>query len=477
MNKSLLSGAIPAALLLMLLFGGCDPDAREARRQEQLARENDPHYEAKVYYRDHFFNPYYYWIDEQLPLAKSLKPTDAQDIYHYFDTLLYARDHWSWMCDGPSFVSSETGQLSGTYGVSLGQPIEYYDDYLVKVAYVYPGSSFAAQGVTRGWTLTDIGGEQVDQLIRTGRFYQAFTTSPQSFTLLDLDGISHSFVAEATNLSVSPVLKTAVFTAADFPGLTEPVGYFNYLSFKANFLDDIDQAMATLKAANVRYLILDLRYNGGGDSRASQKLVDYLAPKSAVGEVYVRRTHNSRLSRYDVSSKVDGETNSLDLRRLYVITGAGSASASEMITNGLRPLMNLQMVGDTTYGKPNGMYVMLYPDSKADQLRYDKDDYSRLEWVFLPICFYNKNGQGESIPDEGFIPDNYRPDDLYHDFDVTEDNINACLTHIVTGAYPALPPKIEYVRSGRSRARLSTEPERNPHYGQYWVRALPDMTE
>ena len=174
MNKSLLSGAIPAALLLMLLFGGCDPDAREARRQEQLARENDPHYEAKVYYRDHFFNPYYYWIDEQLPLAKSLKPTDAQDIYHYFDTLLYARDHWSWMCDGPSFVSSETGQLSGTYGVSLGQPIEYYDDYLVKVAYVYPGSSFAAQGVTRGWTLTDIGGEQVDQLIRTGRFYQAF---------------------------------------------------------------------------------------------------------------------------------------------------------------------------------------------------------------------------------------------------------------------------------------------------------------
>ena len=476
MRKFLLFGMIPA-LLIPLLLCGCDPEAREARRQEKLARENDPQYDLKVYYRDHFFNPYYYWIEDQLPVAKTLKPYDTEGIYEYFDALLYAKDRWSWMIDGPTFVSSETGQMEGTYGVALSQPIEYYNDYAVKIAYVYPGSAFAEQGVTRGWTLTHIAGQTTDQLIRQGRFNQAFTTSPQSFTLEDLDGVPHSFIATATDLSVSPVLKTAVFTSEDILGLNEPVGYLNYLSFKANFIDEIDKAMEVFYNMGVSYLILDLRYNGGGDSRCSQRMVDYLAPKSAVGQVYVRRTHNSILSDYDVATKVAGTAKSLNLKRLYVISGEGTASASEMVTNGLRPLMDLQMVGDTTYGKPNGMYVMCYPDTKAAQARYDKGDYSGLEWVFLPICFYNMNGRGESIPDTGFVPDNYRPDDLYHDFDAAEDNIRACLLHIVTGTYPDLPATVPEVRSMRGGVRLPTEPQRDPHYGQYWVWSHPALQQ
>ena len=469
MKKYIFSGILPF-MLTLLLFSGCDPEAREGRRK-------DPQYDVKVYYRDNFFNPYYYWVNEQLPVADALKPYDTRDIYEYFNALLYSGDRWSWMTDGRSFASSETGQMSGTYGVLLSQPVEYYDDYAVKVALVYPGSVFAEQGVTRGWTLTHIAGETTDQLIREGRFSTAFYTSPQTFTMVDLDGETHTFTVKASDLSVSPVLMTTVFTDADFPGLTEPVGYLNYLSFKFNFIDEIDRAMETLHEEGVRYLILDLRYNGGGDSRCSQKMVDYLAPASKVGQVYVRRTHNSRLSYYDQAYKVEGEAKSLDLKRLYVITGAGTASASEMVTNGLRPLMDVEMVGDTTYGKPNGMYVLYYPYSKSDRNRYNRGDYSKLEWVFLPISFFNNNGLGESIPDTGFVPDNYRPDDLYHDFDVNEDNIRACLTHIVSGTYPALKITTPETRSTRRGARLQAPYESDPHYGQYLVRGLPGVTE
>ena len=480
MKKGTLIGLLFTAFFAaMLLTEGCDPEARlrakQDRTQDSLARAQDKQYDAKVYYRDYFFNPYYYWLDERLEYSKNVKPTDYQDIYAYFDDLLVDKDRWSWMCDGPSFVSSEQGLIPGSYGISLGQPTEYYDDYSVRIAFVYPGSPFDRQGVTRGWTLTHVGGVASMDLIRSGNFNRAIEISPQSFRLLDLEGNPHSFTLSMEDLSVSPMLKTAVFTSDDFPGLTEPVGYFNYLSFKANFLDDIDNAVATLKAADVSYLILDLRYNGGGDSRASQRLVDNLAPATASGQIYVRRSHNRLMSRYDVDSKVERAKNALNLKRLYIITGHGTASASEMITNGLRPLMDVQMVGDTTYGKPNGMYVLLYPDSKADHNRYDKGDYSALEWVFLPIAFYNKNRDGESIPDEGFVPDNYRPDDFYHDFTPEEDNIRACLTHIVTGAYPALPVNGKSVRSPQpGGVRLLPESERNPHYGQDWVRALPD---
>ena len=468
MKAFLRAGVIPA-LLVLLFCVGCDPNARDERKK-------DPQYDLKIDYRDNFFLPYYYWTEEQSSLAKSLKPSDTKDIYDYFDALLYEKDRWSWMIDGRSFVASETGQMQGTYGVSVGQPIEYYGDYSVKIALVYPGSPFAEQGVTRGWTLTHIAGEPVDRLIRQGRFNDAFNTSPQSFTLDDLDGVSHTFTATAADLSVGPVLKTAVFTADDFYGLTEPVGYFNYLSFKANFITDIDAAMKVFHDLGIRYLILDLRYNGGGDSRCSQKLVDYLAPASAVGQGYVTRTHNKKLTRLNESVKVEGTEGSLDLKRLYVITGPGTASASEMVTNGLRPLMDVRMVGDTTYGKPNGMYVMYYPYNKSDYALYEKGDFSRLEYVFLPICFYNKNGRGDCIPDDGFVPDNYQPDDFYHDFDVNENSIRACLVNIVSDQYPLPHSPVMELRSGhRSGARLLTEPERNPHYGQDWVTTLPAL--
>lgn len=476
---------LPPLLLVALSFAllmteGCDPEARLRAKQERyrdsLAQAQDTHYKAKIYYRDNFFNPYYYWLEERWTYAQGVRPTDYPHIYDYFDALLVEQDRWSWMCDGPSFVSSENGVLQGSYGMMLAQPIEYYGDYSVRIAYVYPGSPFAREGVTRGWTLTHIGGTPSADLIRSGQFNQAIDSSPQTFTLEDLEGVSHTFTASMEDLSVSPVLKTAVFTGADYPGLTEPVGYFNYLSFKVNFLDDIDTAMAALKAAGVRYLILDLRYNGGGDSRASQRLVDFIAPASAKGQIYVHRAHNSKLSRYDVDSKVEGNSGALDLKRLYVITGKGTASASEMITNGLRPLMDVKMVGDTTYGKPNGMYVLLYPDSKTDRNRYDKGDYTTLEWVFLPIAFYNKNKNGESIPDAGFVPDNYRADDLYHDFTPQEDNIRACLQHIVSGSFPERPARSAVLRSPRRDAiRLLSEPESDPHYGQDWVRELPKM--
>ena len=474
------AASLALAALLPLLFS-CDREIDEVDRQEwirdSIARANDPHYEAKVYYRDNYFNPYYYWVEEQLSYARSLKPARFADIYSYFDAMLYEKDRWSWMLDGGTFVSSETGTLPESYGITLGQGVEYYGDYSVKVAYLYPDSPFARAGVTRGWTLTHIDGRTTDELIRAKAFNAAFEVSPQRFTMRDPAGETHELTLSAETLSVSPVLEAKVFTADDFPGLEAPVGYFHYLSFKANFLEEIDRAMAIFKSAGVRCLILDLRYNGGGDSRASQRLVDFLAPASARGEVYVRRVHNKGNRRYDMTSVAEGIEGALDLERLYVITGHGSASASEMVTNGLRPLMPVKMVGDTTYGKPNGMYVFYYPNSRNDQKRYENNDYSTLEWVFLPICFYNMNGAGESIPDEGFIPDNYRPDDLYHDFTVEEDNIRACLVHLTTGVYPALPPApladAVSVRGAIEPARLVPLSERDPHYGADWVRPYP----
>lgn len=51
-------------------------------------------------------------------------------------------------------------------------------------------------------------------------------------------------------------------------------------------LSDIEQAMATFKTAGIKELILDLRYNGGGDGEATTLLSNYIAPSTAEGKLW-----------------------------------------------------------------------------------------------------------------------------------------------------------------------------------------------
>ena len=508
-----------ALLPLLFVMQGCpyDPEAEE----EAAKIVADPDYAAKSFLRTQYMDVYYYWRDDVKDRNAAFKPYDY-DIYDFFDKMLYAKDRWSWMCDKEAYVSDETGVIAGTWGISLAQAVEYFNDYGLHVRYIYPGSPLEPFGVTRGAVLTHINGQNVADdeggfsAEKVQIFQDNYSKSPQTFTFRLADGRDTTFTASmASSLNTRSSLITRIFQPGEFPGLTEPVGYFLYLSFKANFLSDIHDAMVRFHDAGVRKLIVDLRYNGGGDARASQLLIDYLAPKAAEGKPYVVRKHNSYLASVSETFSDANNTgkiippqkedyqqdyedrdelkamyeywkkvypNRLELDGLYFITGHGSASASEMVINGLRPYMGdkLQMVGDTTYGKPNGMYVLMYPGSDEDyEAYYERNDFSKLQWVFLPICFFNQNSLGESIPWEngyGFVPDNYRPDDVYHDFGLEEDLIQACLSRIVSGTYPAVTAQPRrYTKTkgaGYKGAPLERE-EDEPGYGRYMMERPP----
>lgn len=410
-------------------------DPKEEEREKKAATNR---FYMKKYFEEYF--PYYFWHDDVYRRVSEYKYENYSTIQEYFYATLFKEDRWSWMMTADEYLSSESGEQTGTYGVSLGQSIKFYHDYSIRVRFIYPGSPFEEHGVTRGWTLTHLDSIPVNDVVASGKFNKALYKENQLFTFKDLKGESHTFrCSPKETLSTRPGLKTMVFEPGDYPGLTEPVGYFLYMSFKAGFLDDIDNAFAKFHEAGVKKVILDLRYNGGGDSRAEELLVSYLAPESADNKVYKRMIHNKVLSMYNSNDTIHRRANSLDLDQLYVIGGEGTASASEVTINGLRPFLDVYLVGDTTYGKPNGMYVLMYPGTDEDYERYYNDDYSQLRFVYLPIAFFSKNGLEESIPYNGFVPDNLCPDDLTHDFGVEEDNIKACLEHIVSGTFPSVP--------------------------------------
>ena len=109
---------------------------------------------------------YYYYWDKEVP--QSANYTSGETVERFFNNLLVRQDRWSWMETGEEYAAEEQGTSYGTYGASLAQPLEYYNDYDVKVRYVYPGSPFDKAGVKRGWTIAYINGKSKDELVNSG---------------------------------------------------------------------------------------------------------------------------------------------------------------------------------------------------------------------------------------------------------------------------------------------------------------------
>jgi C-terminal processing protease CtpA/Prc len=78
--------------------------------------------------------------------------------------------------------------------------------------------------------------------------------------------------------------------------------------------------------------------------------------------------------------------------RVYILTRNRTASASELIINGLKPYMDVFIVGDTTYGKNVGSISI-----------YEEND-KRNKWGMQPIVVQAYNKLNESDYAEGFLP-------------------------------------------------------------------------
>jgi hypothetical protein len=110
-----------------------------------------------------------------------------------------------------------------------------------------------------------------------------------------------------------------------------------------------------------------------------------------------------------------------------------TASASELTINNLRPVMDVQFVGSTSYGKPVGFF-----------------DININKYTMYTPEFYTQNSAGQGGYYSGFTPGgsgyhgNLISDDETRDFgDPNEGILASILSYVKTGTYSVPTPVVQ----------------------------------
>ena len=315
----------------------------------------------------------------------------------------------------------------------------------------YPGSPAEEAGVGRGDIIVLVNDQYITDSNVNQILYELLYPSSGSVELVLNEETPRPIEITATSLDPTPILHREVIEQG-----SNRVGYLVYTSFDAGYDNDLLAAIGELKNAGITDLILDFRYNGGGHVITSNMLSSCIAGSAGDGQVWqYYRYNDERMATpqetseetgypYDEAANLfyegfygtgnyygeDLSAYALDLDRLYVLTSANTASASEAVINSLRGIdIPVTLIGTTTNGKNVGMEGISFT---AGSYLYE----------LTPITFQGYNAKLQTVNPDGMEVDKIVEDwgpAGYVDFGASEPLVAAALEDI-TGVAPQAVP-------------------------------------
>ena len=398
-----------------------------------------------------YMDEVYLWFDE-IPNRNASSYTAAtyggnrEAMQAYFDDLLTeattgsgaAKDQFSFTFDTAEYSALAQSGIQLSYGfqadlISRSPPRE------IVIAYTNPNTPASAESISRGARIEAIDGEPVvdgDSAVLNAGLFPDEDDRTHTFTIRDRGAATTRDVTlTARQITLDPVQNVKTITTN-----TGLVGYFLFNDFIATAEGELYRAIRDLAAAGISDLVLDMRYNGGGFLDISGELGYQVAgPAATNGRVFeiLRFNRKNPLGRtpdlatpfhrttqgFDGSVANGTRLSSLDLPRVFVLTGPGTCSASESLINGLQGIdVEVIRIGDTTCGKPFGFF------------QWDNCGLS-----YFAIEFEGVNDKGEGGFSDGIAPTCDVADDYDNDLgDPAEARLAAALNYRDTGSCPVV---------------------------------------
>jgi carboxyl-terminal processing protease len=288
------------------------------------------------------------------------KPEDLFDALRVDKSI----DRFSWIVS--DYLQLE-GMLQGTTkndGMEFGLYLKSTSssDIFGYVRYIIPNSDASTKDIKRGAIFYGVNGTQL-----TVSNYQTLLLNSENYTLnlADFDNGKITPNGKSVNLTKTELTENPILVNTVIESKGHKIGYLMYNGFYPNFDSPLNEAFGTLKTQGITDLVLDLRYNGGGSVNTSTLLASMITGQFT-DKVFSKQRWNDKINAYYETEKPDAlknlftnkidntPINSLNLTKIYILTSKSTASASELIINGLKPYIEVIQIGDTTTGKNVG---------------------------------------------------------------------------------------------------------------------------
>jgi C-terminal processing protease CtpA/Prc len=389
-------------------------------------------------------NQYYFWQNEVPKLSDSIS-ADLQNYEEFilknkdpevfFDNLMHPDDKFSFIEKNYSDLENLIQGVIASNGVEFGLLFACNNcrQLIGYVKYILPGSDASEKDIKRGDLFSGVNGIQ----LKIDNYRELLFNDNLDYTLNMVSINNGVFVnngkdvslSKKENLEINPILINQVLNIEN-----TKVGYLLYNQFVADKSPQLNQIFGDFKNNEIDDLIIDLRYNGGGSVKNCIELASMITGQFQ-DQVFVQEQWNSKmtesltldngeeyfLDRF-ISTLSDGETiNSLYLNRVFILTSSESASASELLINGLKPFIEVIHIGERTVGK-NLASITLYDYVKKFIVDVGVEEIKNPDHTYAlqPIVLKIANKDGFSDYSEGLEP-NYNIKESILDFGVLGD--------------------------------------------------------
>ena len=378
-------------------------------------------------------NQYYYWQESVVNLSDIKKESESDYAYflsqnpdpeNFFNSLLHPDDNFSWIVDDYVELENMLQGIDISDGMEFGLYVECNDQNIFGfVRYVQKDSDAESKGVKRGMVFSNINGTR---LTRDNYRDLLFNNNDSSYTIR-FSEISYNQNNQCANiipgqedltLIKSRIVKNPIHISKIIENGGQKIGYLMYNQFLGvvesegkDYNSELNDAFANFLSNGINDLVIDLRYNPGGRISTSINLASMITGQFN-NQVFAKERWNSKLMNYwdenSPESLLNRFTNklgnnqsifSLNLDRVFVLTSARTASASELLINGLDPYIEVVHIGDFTVGKNQGS-ITVY-----DYINDSRDKNPNHMYAMQPIVLKIGNVAGYTDFPDGLEPD------------------------------------------------------------------------
>ncbi len=393
----------------------------------------DPDPNANVEVQDFMWkamNSWYFWQAEVPNLAddKFADTSAGSKAYTEFlasesdpaaffdDELLYTEDRFSFYSDDYETLTKSLSGISKSNGLEFGLVrFSDSDDVFGYVRYIIPNSDAASKDINRGDLFTGVNGRTL-----TIDNYSSLLFGDEDTYILNMATIEGEVITpsdkEVSLTKMPDLAENPIFLDEIFEIGGQKIGYLVYNAFTNEYDEELNEVFGRFVDANITDLVVDLRYNPGGSVNTA-RLLSSMIYGANTDELFLRQRWNAKiqeqLSKEQLedyfADKTSGKSTlkTLNLSKVYILATGSSASASELVINGLAPYVNVVHIGETTRGKnefsitmvddPEGSYI--YNPERENKINSDN------RWAIQPLVGRNENADGFSDYTSGLVPD------------------------------------------------------------------------